>query len=242
MLERLKGYVQNPVFLFILWMGVGLACSLSLMMKGTYSNYVIFSQSLWHAISSSPLYVEYLQEQKDFFLYGISFTALISPFAVLPRPLGMILWCLVNGGFLYYAISKLDLKKWQFAVVILVSVNDVFTAVLSQQYSIGITAMIIFAYVLIEKEKDFWAALMIVLGTMTKLYGIVGLAFFLFSKHKMKLAGGLVFWAVIVFLLPMLYASPEYVVHSYKEWLDVLVYKNGLNQFSINQNISLLGI
>ena len=81
MLERLKGYVQNPVFLFILWMGVGLACSLSLMMKGTYSNYVIFSQSFWHAISSSPLYVEYLQEQKDFFLYGISFTALISPFA-----------------------------------------------------------------------------------------------------------------------------------------------------------------
>lgn len=82
MLERLKGYVQNPVFLFILWMGVGLACSLSLMMKGTYSNYVIFSQSFWHAISSSPLYVEYLQEQKDFFLYGISFTALISPLSV----------------------------------------------------------------------------------------------------------------------------------------------------------------
>ena len=25
MLERLKGYVQNPVFLFILWMGVGLS-------------------------------------------------------------------------------------------------------------------------------------------------------------------------------------------------------------------------
>ena len=98
MLERLKGYVQNPVFLFILWMGVGLACSLSLMMKGTYSNYVIFSQSFWHAISSSPLYVEYLQEQKDFFLYGISFTALISPFAVLPRPLGMVFWCLVKFG------------------------------------------------------------------------------------------------------------------------------------------------
>ena len=58
----------------------------------------------------------------------------------------------------------------------------------------------------------------------------------------MKLTSGLVFWAVIVFLLPMLYASPEYVVHSYKEWFDVLVYKNGLNQFSVNQNISLLGM
>ena len=223
-------------------MGVGLACSLSSMIKGTYSNYVIFSQSFWHAISSSPLYVEYLQEQKDFFLYGISFTALISPFAALPRPLGMVLWCMVNCGFLYYAISKLDLKKWQFAVVILVSVNDVFTAVLSQQYSIGITAMIIFAYVLIEKEKDLWAALMVVFGVMTKLYGVVGLAFFLFSKHKMRFVASLLFWGVVVFLLPMLYASPEYVVHSYKEWFDVLIYKNELNQFKINQNISLLGM
>jgi glycosyltransferase family 2 len=193
-------------------------------------------------MSSSPLYIEYFHEQKDLFLYGISFTALISPFALLPRPLGMVLWCLANSGLLYYAVSKLNLKRWQFAVVILVSVNDVFTAVLSQQYGMGITAMIIFSYVLIEKEKDFWSALMIVFGTMTKLYGIVGLAFFLFSKHKMKLVGGLVFWAVIVFLLPMLYVSPEYVVHSYKEWFDVLVYKNGLNQFSINQNISLLGM
>lgn len=91
---------------------------------------------------------------------------------------------MVNCGFLYYAISKLDLKKWQFAVVILVSVNDVFTAVLSQQYSIGITAMIIFAYVLIEKEKDLWAALMVVFGVMTKLYGVVGLAFSYFPSIK----------------------------------------------------------
>lgn len=242
MLERVKRYIQNPVFLFILWMAVALVCSLMLIPKETYSNYITFSQAFWHTISSLPLYIYYPEEQRDLFLYGISFTTLISPFALLPRQVGMVLWCLANCGFLYWAIKKLDLKKWQFAVIILISVNDVFTSVLSQQYSIGITAMIIFSYVLIEKEKDFWSALMIVFGTMTKLYGIVGLAFFLFSKHKMKLVGGLVFWAVIVFLLPMLYVSPEYVVHSYKEWFDVLVYKNGLNQFSINQNISLLGM
>lgn len=242
MLERVKRYIQNPVFLFILWMGVALVCSLMLIPKETYSNYITFSQAFWHTISSLPLYIYYPEEQRDLFLYGISFTTLISPFALLPRPVGMVLWCLANCGFLYWAIRKLDLKKWQFAIVILVSVNDVFTSILAQQYSIGITAMIIFSYVLIEKEKDFWAALMIVLGTMTKLYGVVGLAFFLFSKHKIKLIIGLLFWTVIVFLLPMLYASPEYVVHSYKEWFDVLIYKNELNQFKINQNISLLGM
>ena len=241
MLERVKELLQNRYFLAALWMGVALACSLALMFKGTYSNYITFYQSFWHSISSSPLYIEY-PIQRDLFLYGIPFTALIAPFAFLPEPLGMVLWCLTNCGMLYYAITKLNLKKWQLAVVVLVSVNDVFTAVLSQQYSIGITAMIIFSYILIEKEKDFWAALMIVLGTMTKLYGIVGLAFFLFSKHKMKFIVGVFVWSIVLFLLPMLYASPEYVVHSYKEWFEILVYKNSLNQFHINQNISLLGM
>ena len=241
MLERVKELLQNRYFLAALWMGVALACSLALMFKGTYSNYITFYQSFWHSISSSPLYIEY-PIQRDLFLSGIPFTALIAPFAFLPEPLGMVLWCLTNCGMLYYAITKLNLKKWQLAVVVLVSVNDVFTAVLSQQYSIGITAMIIFSYILIEKEKDFWAALMIVLGTMTKLYGIVGLAFFLFSKHKMKFIVGVFVWSIVLFLLPMLYASPEYVVHSYKEWFEILVYKNSLNQFHINQNISLLGM
>lgn len=241
MLERVKELLQNRYFLVALWMGVALACSLALMFKGTYSNYITFYQSFWHSISSSPLYIEY-PIQRDLFLYGIPFTALIAPFAFLPEPLGMVLWCLTNCGMLYYAITKLNLKKWQLAVVVLVSVNDVFTAVLSQQYSIGITAMIIFSYILIEKEKDFWAALMIVLGTMTKLYGIVGLAFFLFSKHKMKFIVGVFVWSIVLFLLPMLYASPEYVIHSYKEWFEILVYKNSLNQFHINQNISLLGM
>lgn len=110
-------------------------------------------------------------------------------------------------------------------MVILVSVNDVFMAVIYQQYSIGITAMIILSYVLLEKERDFWAALVIVIGTFTKLYGIVGLAFFFFSKHKTRFVGSMFFWMVIFFLLPMVYTSPEYVLHSYKEWVETLATK-----------------
>ena len=44
-------------------------------------------------------------------------------------------------------------------------------------------SLIILSYVLIEKEKDFWSACLIILGTFIKLYGIVGLAFFFFSKN-----------------------------------------------------------
>ena len=50
------------------------------------------------------------------------------------------------------------------------------------------------------------------LGTMVKLYGIVGLAFFLFSKHRGKLVMWLAIWAAVMFAAPMLISSPEYVV------------------------------
>lgn len=242
MLQRIKYFLQNRYFLVALWMGVALVCSLMVLSKGNYNNYIIFSQSFWHAISSSSLYINYPLEHKDIFLYGIPFTLLIAPFALLPRYIGMILWCLANCGLLYYAISKLNLKRWQFALVILVSVNDVFMAVIYQQYSIGITAMIILSYALIEKEKDLWAALIIVFGTITKLYGIVGLAFFFFSKHKIKFIISFLFWSAIIALLPMLIASPEYVLHSYIEWFETLSTKNDLNMFCSYTNISLLGM
>ena len=81
------------------------------------------------------------------------------------------------------------------------------------------------------------------LGTFVKLYSIVGLAFFLFSKHKGKLVASMLFWAVIMFVAPMpFFHGWDYIVSQYGEWYNSLVTKNGDNQFAIAQNISLLGM
>lgn len=83
---------------------------------------------------------------------------------------------------------------------------------------------------------------MIVLGTLTKIYGIVGLAFFLFSKRKLYFLWGILFWAFVLFVVPMFYTSPQYVFDSYKEWISILVVKDDVNELSFYQNISLLGM
>ena len=117
------------------------------------------------------------------------------------------------------------------------------TALFMQQFNIAIAATILLAYYFIEKEKDFWAACFIMLGTFVKAYSIVGLAFFFFSKHKGKLIGSLAFWAVVYFLLPMpFFHGWDYIVSQYHEWYLSLVQKNDLNAGSIMQNISLLGM
>ena len=45
---------------------------------------------------------------------------------MLPIPLGMILWCLANTAFLYYAIRKLEPETWKFTLIIWVSANDLY--------------------------------------------------------------------------------------------------------------------
>ena len=97
---------------------------------------------------------------------------------------------------------------------------------MTQQYNAAVAAFILFTFILVERKKDFWAALMIVLGTLTKIYGIVGLAFFLFSKRKLYFLWAILFWAFVLFVVPMFYTSPQYEV------------KNDVNELRFYQNIS----
>lgn len=234
--------LQNTKLLFVLWTGITIACCLFRLSKGRYNNYLIFSQSFWHTLNQSPLYNWYPDEYGDQFLYGIPFSALIAPFSLLPVGIGMILWCLGNCYLLFWAIKSLEFEKWKFAIIILLSAYDLYESVYFQQYNIGIAALIILSFTLIEKKKDFWAALPIMLGLMTKVYGIVGLAFFFFSKKKLHLLWGMFCWGALLFILPMLYSSPQFVIDSYKEWLVTLSSKNELNTFCSYTNISLLGM
>jgi hypothetical protein len=105
------------------------------------------------------------------------------------------------------------------------------------------TAIILLTYTFIDQKKDFWAALMIVLGTFIKLYGIVGLAFFLFSKNKLMLISGLIFWSAVAFSIPMLFSSPAYILQTYKDWFVAITEKNRMNTTLItDQDICLMGM
>jgi hypothetical protein len=111
-----------------------------------------------------------------------------------------------------------------------------------QQFNFAIAAIILLVFFLIEKERDATAAFFIVLGTLVKLYGVVGLAFFFFSKHKVRFVLSLIGWGAVMFVAPMVLSSPEYVIGQYQEWFTNLISKNGENAESLMQNISLLGM
>lgn len=225
-----------------LWLLLAVIGAIAKMKPERCNNFLIFKGTFWHALDGTSLYAAYPQEYFDVNHYGPLFSLVIAPFAVVPHFIGLLAWLIALTASLYFAVRWSQFTKRQQLFILWFCAHELLTALYMQQFNIAIAAIIVLAYYCIEREKDFWAAFVIMLGTFVKLYGIVGLAFFFFSRHKGRFIGSLLFWAVVMFLAPMLLSSPEYVVNQYVEWYQCLTEKNGENLASIAQNISLLGL
>lgn len=245
---KLAALLQRPIWkkdstTCLVWLLTGAVFALIKFGIGKFNNYKIFEWVYWHAREGSTLYGDYPALYYDSNHYGIIFSLIIAPFAWMPQWLGLTLWVVANTALLYYAIGRLPLTRTQKAFIYWYAYIELMTAQGVQQFNISVAAFIVLAYALIHLRKEFWAALVIVLGAFIKIYPIVGLAFFFFSKRKGVLTAGCVFWAAVCFFLPALYTPGlDYVVSQYADWFERLQVKNALNMFATSQNISLLGL
>lgn len=245
MIEKCKEILTKPFFrdfrtLAGLWLLLGVLAAV--MKMHSHNNFLVFRGSFWHAWQGLPLYAEYPQEYWDINHYGPLFSLVIAPFAVVPEWLGLLMWCVALSLGLYVAVRRSLLTSGQQLFVLWFCAHELLTALYMQQFNIAIAAIIVGAFFLIEKERDATAAFLIVLGTLVKIYGIVGLAFFFFSKHKVRFVAALAVWSAVMFVAPMVLSSPDYVVGQYQAWFTDLVSKNSENGEALMQNISLLGM
>ena len=241
MKEKLKNFLTNPRTLFWVWMIIAVT-GMTRYGHGRENNFLIFKQVFWHVINQLPLFIHYPAEYFDLNHYGPVFSLVIAPFAVPPTWIGMLMWLVALTLLLFFAIRRDVFTEYQQIFIYWFCAHELLNGIQMQQFNIAITAIILLSFYFIEREKDFWAAFVIMLGTFIKLYGIVGLAFFFFSRHKGKLIVSLMFWAVIMFVAPMIISSPEYIIGQYHDWYVELVHKNSDNMFSQGTNSSLLGL
>lgn len=245
--RRIAALWHNPLFrkestLLYVWLATAIVSALAKLAIGKYNNYKIFEGVYNHAFEGLTLYGPYPEEYGDMNHYGIIFSFIIAPFACLPEWIGMIMWVLANTLLLFYAVRQLPLSQSQRVCIYWVAYIELMTAQLAQQFNISVAAFAILAFVFIEKKKDFWAAFVILLGTFVKIYSIAGLAFFLFSKQKIKLVLSCLFWAALFLVLPALCFGTDYMIEQYQQWAAALEVKNLKNMFALSQNVSLVGL
>ena len=207
------------------------------------NNYLIFKYSFFNALNGRNLYAEY-PEYLDTNHYGPLFSLIMAPFAPLPGVLGMYLWQIANVSLLFWAVNKLPLSVFKRNMICLVCTQELIINLKEYQTNGAIAALIILAWVMVENKKDFWAGLFIMIGFMVKIYGIVGLAFFLLSSKKKHFALSVIGWGVVLFVLPMLVFTPEFIVHSYVDWFHSLTVKNAANidPSTQYQDVSVMGM
>ena len=232
---------RNKWTLFSLWM-LMVVISVALHMHN-FNNFLIYKFTFWHAVEQKSLYAAYPQDHFDVNHYGPIFSLIMAPFAVVPSLwVGVFLWHLALGLFLWWAIRQGTLTTEQKVVVIWLTAHEMLNALGMSQFNVATAAMILLSYSAIHRGKDMWAAFWIVLGTLVKMYGIVGLAFFFFAKSKSKFVMWLLIWTVVLMVLPMPFFGADYVAGQYVEWIKCLGEKGQENLLSDFQNISLLGM
>ncbi|RFM30445.1 glycosyltransferase family 87 protein [Deminuibacter soli] len=242
---RLPGNKRMPLPVLI-WFSLAAAAIIAEALRDPVNNYLIFTGVFKHLVHQQNLYAPYPNEYWDLNHYGPFFSFVIAPFTIFPTKLGVVLWSLTNAAVLLWAIKKLPFNQKTFLTMVLICTMDMMTSTHNEQFNPMLSGWMLLSFALVEQKKDFWATFFIAAGFMVKLYGIAGVAFFLFSTDKFKFAWSLVFWLVVMFCAPMLISSPSFIVNSYYDWYQSLAAKNAQNMdgstFAMAQDICVMGM
>ncbi|MGZ3874358.1 MAG: glycosyltransferase family 87 protein [Mucilaginibacter sp.] len=242
-MSKFNKLITNKPLVYTLYFGLSFfAVAKSVILGHIHNNYFVYKYNFINVIHQHTVFGPQPEHFSDLNHYGPVFAILMAPFALLPDGLGVILWVMFNAWALYKAIKLLPIKEEHHTIILLICAHELMTSSSNVEINPLIGALIIFSFVFIRDKKDFWAALMILAGTFIKLYGIVGLAFFFLSKDKLKFILGFLFWAAVLFVLPMAISSPSYIIQTYHDWYGDLMQKNLANIGPSLQDISVMGL
>ncbi len=221
-----------------------IVCAISKFVKGplAYNNYLIFKNVFFNTINQHNLYNEYPVKYLDVNHYGVFFSAIIAPFALMPDWIGMVLWNVFNALVFLYAVKKLPFTNDYQSFFAWLCLQEFITSSLSLQFNIALAGLIILSAVYVYERKERQSVIAILIGTFVKIYGIVGLSQFFFIKNKKKFVISFLVVSVLFFCLPMLYSGIDFVIQSYKDWYMSLIEKNSINEgLGTYQDISIMG-
>lgn len=226
--RRAGAFFLNPRNLYILGFLLVFALTFAEAARGRHRNFMIFAEStrlFWQQIVPYGESWTAAAPGLDYFLYGPLFNVLFAPFAYLPGLVGPFAWNLFNFTMWFAAIFTLPgrftreekCKSFLYTFLILACTQ------LSFQYNVAVGYMFLFAYSLLERDKGFWAVLLIMISGFTKIYGIFQLGLLVCYPRFWRNMGYALLIGAVLLLLPALGTSFERLPEWYGEWIGALV-------------------
>lgn len=245
MKDKFLKFIADPKYIFGIYLLISIVSAVLKYIGGPlkYNNYMIFKNVFTNTLQQKNIYLLYPGIHFDSNHYGVFFSVLIAPFAVLPDWLGIVLWNVANTALFLFAIHKLPFSSAKKAFFAWLCLQEFITAAVSLQFNIALTGLLMLSAVYVYERKETQSAIAILIGFFVKLYGIAGLSSFFFVKNKWKFILSLLGFGILFLILPMLISSPHFGLQSYADWFQSLSEKNISNQVLGNrQDYSLMGI
>jgi len=202
-----------------------------------YNNYTIFERSFHHLKNQEDLYILFPEEQWDLYKYSPTFSVFFGVFAVFPDSIGLTLWNLLNCLIVVLGVYYLPkITEKQKGLILLLSIFEMLTSLQNSQSNGLMAGLLLLAFGLLERKHIFWATLLLVFSVYIKLFGLVGFALFLFYPQKIKFILYSLFWAIVLFLLPLLFVDIHQYSFLFKSWGNMLS-----NDHSASYGLSVMG-
>lgn len=183
-------------------------------------NFEIFRTASRHLLSGQDLYAEYPAEHTDRFKYSPTFALLFQPFAWLPWPLALLGWNLLNGLLLFVAVERvLPARRALLAQALLVL--EVLRGMQNAQSNALVAALIVLAFVAMERQRIWRTALAVALGVCVKIFPLAALTFAVPRRRAIRTGLATAATGAALIALPLLLMSPAALAAQYQSWRGV---------------------
>lgn len=201
-----------------------LAATIAALQRGLSTSqhwtYHDFRGSFYHLLAHQDLYVHYATQGYDLYKYSPTFALLFAPFALPPFVVGLLLWDIFSALMLYLALERL-LPARQAALVALLLAPELFAALQASQSDTLVAALIILAFVALERARTVSAAVAIGLGAAIKIFPLAALSLVIPRRGRFRIALIVAGVGVVLVALPLVVISPRELAGQYGSWLDV---------------------
>ena len=183
-------------------------------------NFEIFRAASRHLFTGRDLYAEYPAEHTDRFKYSPTFALLFAPLAWLPWPLALFLWSALNALALFVAVERL-LPGRQALVVQGALLLEVLRAMQNAQSNSLVAALIVLAFVALERGRPWRAALAVVVGACVKIFPLAALTFAIPRRRALRTGSAAAGIGVLMLAAPLLVVTPSALLAQYRSWQGV---------------------
>lgn len=195
-----------------------------------YFDYYDSTMMFWQGLHAYTR--EYAEMFHIYFLYSPVFSVLFAPIFFLPWWLGPFVWNLGNYCLFFLAIKWLPgrLKPYR-AYIFLFLLSVLIQAIFCYQYNTVVCYIFLFAFILLEKNKPFWAVLLIMISAVTKVYGVVELGLLFCYPKVWRNFGYAILCGIGLLMLPAVFAGVDGAMSMYQGMFDMISSHHGDTDF-----------